>query len=76
MTEDELGVKLSKSSISRLLVHLGLSAQRPTYKSYKQNSKKVEQYISKTFPDAVAQAKRLGAQLFFVDEAAVRGDSH
>jgi hypothetical protein len=34
-------VKLSESSISRLLSHLGLSPQRPVYKSYKQNPGKV-----------------------------------
>jgi len=72
----EKGIKLSKSSISRLLGHLGLSPQRPLYKSYKQDPKKIEQYISKTFPDVARQAKNLGAQIYFVDEASVRSDSH
>ncbi len=72
----EKGIKLSKSSISRLLGHLGLSPQRPIYKSYKQDPKKIEQYISKTFPDVARQAKKLGAQIYFVDEASVRSDSH
>ncbi len=72
MIEQERGIKLSKSAISRLLGHLGLSAQRPVYKSYKQNPKKVQRYISETFPDAVAQAKAMSAKLFFVDEASLR----
>ena len=70
------GVKLSKSAVSRLLRHLGLSAQRPVYKLYKQDPKQVKRYLSKTFPEAVAQAKAMGAQLFFVDEASVRSDAH
>ncbi|MFT7222669.1 MAG: transposase [Cellvibrionaceae bacterium] len=48
------GVKLSKSSVSRFLVHLGLSLQRPIYKSYQQDPKKIEHYVNKTFP-AVAR---------------------
>lgn len=76
MIEQELGIKLSKSGVSRLLGHLGLSPQRPIYKSYKQDPKEVQQYISERFPEAVAQAKAVGAQLFFVDEASVRSDAH
>lgn len=76
MIERERGIQLSKSAISRLLGRLGLSPQRPIYKSYRQDPKKVKQYLSETFPEAVEQAKAKGAQLFFVDEASVRSDSH
>jgi len=76
LIERELGIKLSKSAVCRLLGHLGLSPQRPIYKSYKQDPRKIEQYLAETFPEAVAKAKRLGATLFFVDEAALRSDAH
>jgi len=76
LIEKERGVKLSKSAVSRLLGHLGLSPQRPIYKSYKQDPVKVEAYLSKTFPEAVAQAKTLNAVIFFVDEASVRSNAH
>lgn len=76
MIASERGIKLSKSSVSRLLGHLGLSPQRPIYKSYKQDPKKIEKYINTTFPDIARQAKKLGAQIYFVDEASVRSDSH
>ncbi len=70
------GITLSKSSTSRLLAHLGLSPQRPIYKSYKQDPKKIEHYIDTTFPELASQAKKTGAQIYFVDEASVRSDSH
>jgi transposase len=70
------GIELSKSSVSRLLGHLGLSPQRPIYKSYKQDPKKIECYIKTTFPYVAQQAKELGAQIYFVDEASIRSDSH
>jgi transposase len=76
MIERNRGIKLSKSSVSRLLGHLGLSPQRPIYKSYKQNPQKILHYLNETFPEAVAQAKAIGAIIFFVDEASVRSDAH
>ena len=76
MIKQELGIQLSKSSIGRLLNNLGLSAQRPLYKSYKQDPKKIEQYLNRTFPEVVEKAKALGAEIYFLDEAAVRSDSH
>jgi len=72
----ERGINLSKSAVSRLLSHLGLSPQRPIYKSYKQDPKKIEAYINTTFPALAKQAKESGAQIYFVDEASVRSDSH
>ncbi len=76
MLEQERGIKLAKSSICRLLKHLGLSAQRPLYKSYKQDPQKVQDYLAETYPEAVSQAKKHKARLYFIDEAAFRSDSH
>jgi transposase len=76
LIERELGIKLSKSSVSRLLGHLGLSPQRPIYKSYRQDPRKVEEYLSKTFPKAVQRAREVGADIYFLDESAVRSDAH
>jgi hypothetical protein len=53
-----------------------VSLQRPIYKSYKQNPEKLHRYLTESFPEAVAQAKAMGATIFFVDEALVRSDAH
>jgi len=76
LIQRELGIALSKSSVSRLLGHLGLSPQRPIYKSYRQDPRKVAEYLAETFPEAVAQAREMGADIYFLDEAAVRSDAH
>jgi transposase len=72
----KFGIELSKSGVSRLLRHLGLSPQRPIYKSYKQNPKKMKEYLEEIFPGLLEQARRQGAIIYFVDEAAVRSDAH
>ena len=41
MLKKEHGIVLSKSAVSRLLAHMGLSPQRPLYRSYKQNPKQL-----------------------------------
>jgi transposase len=72
----KFGVELSKSGVSRLLRHLGLSPQRPIYKSYKRDPKKMKKYLEKTFPGLQAKARRMGAVIYFVDESVVRSDAH
>jgi transposase len=76
LLQRKFGVALSKSGVSRLLRHLGLSPQRPIYKSYKRDPKKMKEYLEKTFPGLQAQARRLGAVIYFVDESVVRSDAH
>lgn len=76
LLEKERKVKLAKSSICRLLGHLGLSPQKPLYKSYKQDPKKVKDYLAQTYPDAVNEAEQYRARIYFIDEAAFRSDAH
>jgi transposase len=65
MVERERGIELSKSGVSRLLAHLGLNPQRPLYKSYKQDPKRIEQYLSRTFPEIVERARAPGGRHLF-----------
>ena len=76
MLLQERNILLSKSSICRLMSHLGLTPQRPLYKSYKQNPDQIKAYLDKTYPEAVAQAKKYHARIYFLDEAAFRSDAH
>jgi len=76
MLKCEHGIELSKSGVCRLLRHLGLSPQVPKYKSYRQNPQQLRRYLRETFPQVVREARRIGAVIYFVDEAAVRADAH
>jgi len=70
------GVRLSRSSVSRLLNQLGLSAQRPLWRAYQQNPEDVERWLKKDYPRIVTLARRDKAQIYFADEAGVRSDFH
>lgn len=69
-------IRLSLSSIGRLLAQLGLTCQRPLVKALQQNPSLVEQWLKKEYPRIRLQAKREKAQIFFEDESGVRSDFH
>jgi len=76
LIHDKFGIRLSRSSVSRLLNQLGLSAQRPLWRAYQQDPEKVEQWLNDQFPKIKALAKQRKADIFFGDEAGVRSDYH
>ena len=59
LLQKERAVILSKSSICRLLGHLGLTPQKPLYKSYKQDPEKIKVYLSKTYPEVLHRQKNI-----------------
>jgi transposase len=72
----EHGIELSKSAVSRLLKHMGLSPQRPIYRSYRQDPEEIKKYLETRYPEVARRAKQKGWEIFFIDEAAVRSDCH
>lgn len=76
LIRDRFGVRLSEVSVGRLLRKLGLSPQRPLSRAYQQDPVMVETWLRDEFPAIQKEAKRLGAHIFFGDEANVRSDYH
>ena len=73
---DRFDVRLSHSSVCRLLHQLGLSAQRPLWRAYQQDPAAVTQWLEAEYPAIRRRALREGAQIYFGDEAGVRSDFH
>ena len=72
----QFAVQLSLVSVGHVLAELGLSPQRPLYRSYEQDPEKVRAWKEATFPQIQARAKKEGAAIFFADEASVRTSYH
>jgi len=70
------GVALSRASVCRLLIQLGLSSQRPLWRAYQQDPAMVERWLREDFPLIQAEARKCGATIWFGDEAGVRSDAH
>ena len=69
-------IRLSLTSIGRLLAQLGLTCQKPLFRAYQQNPSLVEQWLKSEYPRIQAMAKREAAEIFFEDESGVRSDFH
>jgi transposase len=69
-------VKLSLVSVGRLLKKLGLSPQKPLRRAYQQDAARVQQWLDVEYPKIKALARKVGADIYFGDEASVRSDYH
>lgn len=76
LIKDQFGVKLSSVSVGRLLKKMGLSPQKPLHRAYQQNPDLVLQWLEVEFPKIKALARKVGADIYFGDEASVRSDFH
>jgi transposase len=72
----EFGVRLSEVSVGRRLRKLGLSPQRPLYRAYQQNPEALARWKAEEYPAIREQAAKVGATMYFADEAGVRSDDH
>ena len=72
----KFGISLSRWSVARLLKQLGLTPQRPNFRAWEQDHDEARRWASRQFPALRAYAKRIGAKVYFADEAAVRSDHH
>ena len=73
---EEFQLKLSLSSVGRLLKQLGLRCQRPLYRAMEQDPERVRQWREEEYPEIRRQAQQQGAEIYFGDEAGVRSDCH
>lgn len=69
-------VKLSLVSVGRLLSKLGLSPQKPLHRAYQQDAQRVQHWLDTEYPKIQALASKVGADIYFGDEASVRSDYH
>jgi len=76
LIHERYGIRLSRSSVCRLLGQMGLSAQRPLWRAYQQNPEVIQKWIDEEYPKIRRQARKVGAEIYFGDEAGVRSDFH
>ncbi|MGH3549952.1 MAG: IS630 family transposase [Pseudonocardiaceae bacterium] len=67
---------VSLVTVGRILKKLGMSPQRPLYRSWKQDPERVERWKRQEYPAIRARAAAEGATILFADEASVRTDYH
>jgi len=68
------GVRMGATAVGRLLAELDITPQKPLRRAYERDPVAIERWKTTVFPRLRAHAKRVGAKLFFLDEAGVRSD--
>jgi transposase len=71
-----MGKTLALSSVSRIMKLLGFSNQKPLYEAWQHDRVLARQCESETYPEIYAEARRIGATIYFADESGIRSDDH
>ena len=76
LIERQFGKKLALSGVSRIMKLLGFTAQKPLYQAWQQDATLVRQWEFETYPAIRAEARAVGATIYFADESGIRSDYH
>jgi len=74
LIEEKLGVVMGLTAVGRLLASLDITPQKPLRRAYERDPKVVEFWLKERYPKLKRRAKRLGAKIFFWDEAGFQSD--
>src|SRR5436309_4297788 len=67
-------VDLGLTAVGRLLASLDITPQKPLRRAYERDPVAVELWQKETYPKLRKRAKKLGAKIFFLDEAGFQSD--
>lgn len=74
LIRDQMGVELCLTSVGKLLARLEITPQKPLRRAYERDPLAVEQWRMEEYPKLRKRAKKLGAMIFFLDEAGFQSD--
>src|SRR6266436_6906436 len=71
---DKMGIELCLTSVGKLLASLDITPQKPLRRAYERDPVAVKLWLDETYPKLKQRAKKLGAKIFFLDEAGFQSD--
>ena len=71
---EKMGVSLCLTSVGKLLARLEITPQMPLRRAYERDPKRVQHWLDEEYPKLKKRAKKLGAKIFFLDEAGFQSD--
>src|SRR5437667_5803420 len=74
LIQEKLGIELGLTAVGRLLASLEITPQKPLRRAYERDPEAVDFWVKETYPRVRKRAKRLGAKIFFLDEAGFQSD--
>jgi transposase len=74
LIKERMGIECGLTAIGRLLASLNITPQKPLRRAYERDPEAVALWEQETYPKLRRRAKRLGASIFFSDEAGFQSD--
>jgi transposase len=74
LIEEKMKIELGLTAVGRLLASLDITPQKPLRRAYERDPEAVDLWVKETYPALKKKAKRLGATIFFLDEAGFQSD--
>jgi transposase len=74
LIKQKMEIDLGLTAVGRLLASLDITPQKPLRRAYERDPKAVDLWVKETYPKLKKRAKRLGATIFFLDEAGFQSD--
>src|SRR5437667_306966 len=74
LIKERMRVELGLTAVGRLLASLEITPQKPLRRAYERDPAAVDLWVKETYPRVRKRAKRLGAKIFFLDEAGFQSD--
>ena len=74
LIQEKMGIELCLTSVGKLLASLDITPQKPLRRAYERDPKAVTLWLEETYPALKKRAKKLGAKIFFLDEAGFQSD--
>jgi transposase len=71
----KFAIELGLTAVGRLLASLDITPQKPLRRAYERDPVAVERWVKETYPELKKRAQRLGARIFFQDEAGFQSDA-
>lgn len=74
LIQEKMGIELCLTSVGKLLASLEITPQMPLRRAYERDPKAIQLWLNETYPKLKKRAKKLGAEIFFLDEAGFQSD--
>ncbi len=74
LIQERMGVESGLASAGKLLASLNITPQKPLRRASERDPVAVERWQKETYPKLKKRAKKLGAKIFFLDEAGFPSD--
>ena len=74
LIKERMGIECGLTTVGRLLASLDITPQKPLRRAYERDPEAVALWEKETYPKLRKRAKRMGARIFFSDEAGFQSD--